>query len=238
MTLSSEVKVGDKIIITDSEYPINTPNGTVMTVVGFTDYYTVAVADYGDGTAWHMSSDAYKLYSKEAPMPQDTKVKVGDKIVATNTEYPCGVPNGTVLTVTSDKGDGDVLATVDGSGDPFRWFMYSHTYEPCVEKKPMAQMTQEPKLWKDMTPEEKGALLLAHHEGKAIEAWASGDKWRVVEPAWDEHNVYRIKPAEPVVETVLVYWDRDEEVLHTHKITLTIRGGVVDPIAQVEELYV
>jgi hypothetical protein len=31
-----------------------------------------------------------------------------------------------------------------------------------------------PKLWRDMTPEEKGALLLAAHEGKVIEydgAW-------------------------------------------------------------------
>jgi hypothetical protein len=165
MTLSSEVKVGDKIVITDSEYPINTPNGTIMTVVGFTGCYTVAVADYGDGTAWHMTSDAYKLYSKETPM---------------------------------------------------------------------AQMTQEPKLWKDMTPEEKGALLLAHHEGKAIQTnYHPESKYNTWEdnrsPTWSSVCAYRVKPAEPVVETSVLCVDG-------YKITLTFRDGVVDPIAQVEEL--
>ena len=38
--------------------------------------------------------------------------------------------------------------------------------------------TQEPKLWEDMTPEEKGALLLAHHEGKTIKGLWEGC-WRV-----------------------------------------------------------
>jgi len=32
-----------------------------------------------------------------------------------------------------------------------------------------ATLIIEPKIWRDMTPEEKGALLLAHHEGKVIE---------------------------------------------------------------------
>lgn len=172
-----------------------------------------------------------------------TQIKVGDKIVATSTQYPSAVPNGTLMTVIEDRGDGDVLATVDGSADSWDWFMTVNTYEPYVKETPMAQTTQEPKLWKDMTPEEKGALLLADHEGKAIEAWAYGDKWLVLVPEWDKHTAYRVKP-EPVVETVTLYgfnsyghwiFGRKEQE-DTHKITLTIRDGVVDPIAQVEEL--
>ena len=112
-------------------------------------------------------------------------------------------------------------------------------------------MTQysEVKLWEEMTPEEKGALLLAHHEGKAIQTdyhpeskyntWE--DNWS---PTWSPVCAYRIKPAEPVVEVVEIYGSKSyghwafggKEDEDTHKITLTIRDGVVDPIAQVEEL--
>ena len=52
----------------------------------------------------------------------------------------------------------------------------------------------QPKLWCDMTPEEKGALLLAHHEGKAIEDLCLG-QWGVSTPVCFLDNVaYRIKP--------------------------------------------
>jgi len=65
-------------------------------------------------------------------------------------------------------------------------------------------MTQEPKMWKDMSPEEKGALLLAEHEGEAIEAFGVKvpDEWRRdVYPTWEAYVAYRIKP-EPKRETV------------------------------------
>lgn len=177
-------------------------------------------------------------------MKQYSEVKTGYKIVVTNTPYPAVIKNGTIMTVVDDCGEGYVEATVDGSLDDFAWYIGPHTYEPYVKEKPMTQITQEPELWKDMTPEKKGALLLAHHEGKAIEAWAYGDKWLVLMPEWDEHNAYRIKPAEPVVETVELFGSKSygywtfggKEDDDTHKITLTIRNGVVDPIAQVEEL--
>ena len=54
-----------------------------------------------------------------------------------------------------------------------------------------------PKLWRDMTPEEKGALLLAHHEGRVIEVWRYDDKWVGTEPHWNGFNFYRVKPAPP-----------------------------------------
>lgn len=177
-------------------------------------------------------------------MTHYTNVNVGDKIVATNTKYTSSVLNGTVLTVSSDEGDGYVTAIVDDSGDPFAWFMQPHTYEPYVKETPMTQMTQEPKLWKDMTPEEKGALLLAHHEGKTIEYFdPSHQDWVKSEFLKLDNLAYRVKPAEPVVETGVLYWSSASKrcldfriSTNTHKITLTIRDGVVDPIAQVEEL--
>ena len=66
-------------------------------------------------------------------------------------------------------------------------------------------MTQEPKLWRDMTPQEKGALLLAEHEGKAIEVFGGAYPYRWYEdyPVWDDDAAYRIKPEpEPERETV------------------------------------
>ena len=63
----------------------------------------------------------------------------------------------------------------------------------------------EPKQWQHMTPEEKGALLLAEHEGKVIE-YFNGKHWHVMPPHsyWYTYQAYRIKP-EPVRETVPLY---------------------------------
>jgi len=74
-----------------------------------------------------------------------------------------------------------------------------------------------PKLWLDMTAEEKGALLLAHQEGKVIE-WYCFDMWLTdgsIE--WKDCIAYRVKP-KPKVEVVAlgggytkgmgwVFWD-------------------------------
>lgn len=63
-------------------------------------------------------------------------------------------------------------------------------------------MTDTPKLWRDMTREEKGALLLAHHEGKVIEFKnpKEGPHWRRAKPEWADWCAYRVKP-EPVRDT-------------------------------------
>jgi hypothetical protein len=54
--------------------------------------------------------------------------------------------------------------------------------------------------WGDMTPEQQGALLLAHHQGKPIEliSHASGRWVPIQRPMWTQDTSYRIKP-EPVV---------------------------------------
>lgn len=65
-------------------------------------------------------------------------------------------------------------------------------------------MTQSnPMAWGEMTPEEKGALLLAHHEGKEIQFYTSAFAWAGLNRPfkWFPHRAYRVKP-EPQRETV------------------------------------
>lgn len=105
------------------------------------------------------------------------------------------------------------------------------------------------KLWKDMTPEEKGALLLAYHEGKVIE-WCYGfcepSPFRVngssdkggMEPCWDPKCYYRVKPELVVTEVVINggatagVWGFDSIlspcVEDTHKITFNLVDGEPD----------
>lgn len=76
-------------------------------------------------------------------------------------------------------------------GDAVPWRIVSRASDPDT-----------PKLWRDMTREEKGALLLAAHEGKVIEYEAHG--WRATaanDPGWFDDTAYRIRP-EPKRETV------------------------------------
>lgn len=96
-----------------------------------------------------------------------------------------------------------------------------------------------PKLWRDMTPEEKGALLLAHHEGKVIQCFGV-DLWHDEEwPFWHPEAAYRIRPeqsVEPKRETVEIRghvglgWsslDFDDD--DTHRITFDLIDGKPDP---------
>lgn len=53
----------------------------------------------------------------------------------------------------------------------------------------------KPRTWGEMTPEEKGVLLLAEHEGKAIEVWgASSQCWVACNPGWYAEAAYRVRP--------------------------------------------
>lgn len=111
-------------------------------------------------------------------------------------------------------------------------------------------MTKEPKLWRDMTPEEKGALLLARYEGKQIEvASPQCYVWFPAKSTWFNELAYRIKP-EPKRETVtltswgtLNQWLRDGDLSKVHKdnrkykITFDTIDGKPDPSSiNIEEL--
>ena len=65
------------------------------------------------------------------------------------------------------------------------------------------------KTWGEMTDAEKGALLLAAHEGKEIEYFNVYEKWQACQsgsrvPFNDKRTAYRVKP-EPKRETVKLY---------------------------------
>lgn len=86
------------------------------------------------------------------------------------------------------------------------------------------------KKWRDMTPEEKGALLLAHHEGKVIEFSILGEHWESIYPtSWCARLYYRVKP-EPRIKTITIYtgwpegggWSQDHDEDDTHKITFNM----------------
>ena len=93
-----------------------------------------------------------------------------------------------------------------------------------------------PKLWRYMTPEEKGALLLAHHEGKVIEF--EGQGWHKVafgDPGWYDYTAYRVSP-EPKRETVTLYFGELKQGAllrkvrtDTHRITFDLIDGKPDP---------
>lgn len=96
-------------------------------------------------------------------------------------------------------------------------------------------MTDNPKTWGEMTPEEKGALLLAQHEGKVIECWQWYDgPWVAGEWGFDDRSAYRIKP-EPKRATVTLRtaaffgWVAEpahfRRVRDTHRITFDTVDG-------------
>ena len=60
-------------------------------------------------------------------------------------------------------------------------------------------MTDHPKLFRDLSDAEKGALLLAHHEGRRIVCYGNVTTW-VKSPGegWHDDVAYRIAP-EPLI---------------------------------------
>lgn len=100
-------------------------------------------------------------------------------------------------------------------------------------------MSDTPKTWGEMSDAEKGALLLAHHEGREIETHTRGliirDDWIVVDhPSWTPTALYRIK-LEPKRETVTVYGHynggfflRQNTQGDTHRITFDTIDGEPD----------
>ena len=154
---------------------------------------------------------------------KELDVKPGDVV-----EY---VPSGNKTTVTYIFGD-QYYGDGENSEQPY-------TDRPLFRVVSRASAGHH-KLWKDMTPEEKGALLLAHHEGKIIQFWYSGMKgWTDNAghpPNWFKDTAYRVKP-EPVVETVTLFGQAgfcwafshlQENDGDTHHITFDLIDGKPD----------
>ncbi len=86
-----------------------------------------------------------------------------------------------------------------------------------------------PKLWRDMSDAEKGALLLAEHEGKVIEVYDNGKWVKRSFPVWAYEAAYRIRP-EPKVEVVTMDGAdiRFSGFIKGHRITFTTIDGKPD----------
>ena len=119
-----------------------------------------------------------------------------------------------------------------------------HGVKRCVDDVQPDTTDDATKLWRDMTPEEKGALLLAHHEGKTIE-WFDRGRW-ITDIKFNPQKYttlsYRVK-TEPVRETMTLYgsdnsaWLPLPLGLDTHRITFDVIDGVPDCVSvKMEEL--
>jgi hypothetical protein len=99
----------------------------------------------------------------------------------------------------------------------------------------VSRASETTKTWSEMTPEEKGALLLAHHEGKVIEVRAQlADTWSVREnPNWCEGGIFRVRH-EPVHETIVMFgepgfaFSPDMQDGDNHRITFNLIDGKPD----------
>jgi len=82
--------------------------------------------------------------------------------------------------------------------------------EDALDTDLIEEWQDEHRTWKDLTDAEKGALLLAHHEGEVIQSrcmFLVGENWEDDGPLWDDEYAYRIKP-EPKRETVTLYGEQ------------------------------
>lgn len=93
----------------------------------------------------------------------------------------------------------------------------------------ISRAADTPKLWRDMTPEEKGALLLAFHDGKTVQIYNDGiwedKRWAKCYCNW----AYRVKP-DPKIETVEMSGAdvRFSSFFKGHKITFNTIDGKHD----------
>jgi len=157
--------------------------------------------------------------TKEVGTLKELNVKPGDVV-----EY---IPTGNRHTVL----DGKRLTISNGNTVDYEYNWDCSKYFRIVSR-----AEEPPKLWRDMTPEEKGALLLAHYEGKQIEVnrgpFECGE-WREDHyPEWMHNYAYRIKP-KPKVETVNLYsndcaYGRLIEAMRGHRITFNLIDGKPD----------
>lgn len=159
-------------------------------------------------------------------------VKVGDKVrclvadndVALGREYE-------VAKIYRNNGS---VGVIDDVGDTY--YLFARAYEPITEE------PATPKAWKHMTAEEMAPILLAWAAGEVIE------RWHKCSPEWTRtdmsptdwgNNTYRIKPAEPKVEEVVLaemfagngIWEvksDDDYKNDTHRITFNTIDGKPD----------
>ena len=152
------------------------------------------------------------------------------KIIMRSGKYSPDVPVGSIMTVTKEHSNGNAEATLDGSGEDIKWFVSAKCFDEYTP--------ETPTLWRDMTDAEKGALLLAHHEGKVIEWHSTGmNVWhecaRDSVLAFTYNFAYRIKPVQKAVTRHAGsennwLWTSIRDEADTHRITFNTIDGKPD----------
>ena len=170
-----------------------------------------------------------KIEERETGTLAELNVKPGDVIewLDDDNEWmgPCTVMKAELITEGAFTGEVRASLSSYGAGifdeEQFRIISRASQSDP-----------ETPKRWKDLTPEEKGALLLAHHEGEVIEVRAQdSDNWyKRDSPNWADEGIFRVKPAR---ETVTLYGDTfydfsDFEGRPDFKITFDLVDGDPD----------
>lgn len=145
---------------------------------------------------------------KQLGTKKQLNLQVGDVVKIVDSRSPSA---GNTYTINKHL----KLRNNDGSGHYFGYVNDSICEDTLFEVLSRATATQH-KMWRDMSAEEKGALLLAHHEGKTIEFWDE-DAWIAAEqPLFTQYDKYRVKP-EPRVEIVCMYYNTGDSIMTTYK---------------------
>ena len=139
---------------------------------------------------------------------QELNVQPGDVV-----EFVEGCPSGSTCPgdklVCSER-HGIFFVKHNVNGIPCAFTKASHHTFRIISRAPR---DETPKLWRDMTAEEKGALLLAAHEGEVLEQHQGSFGWqeRVDIPMWQGNNAYRVKP-DDVRETAKFKWWVEDDI--------------------------
>ena len=113
------------------------------------------------------------------------------------------------------------MTDTNGNGDKHYLSDYPETISAEI-----GGLYEEPKLWRDMTDAEKGALLLAHHEGATLQVLSVVNWYDVEKMVCDPDATYRIKP-EPKVEVVALCYRQDVGQVK-NRITFNLIDGEPD----------
>lgn len=101
-----------------------------------------------------------------------------------------------------------------------------HTDEAFGKFRIASRASDTPTIWSDMTPEEKGALLLHQHEGGDVHMLIGCD-WFDFNGIFATNMAYRKKP-EPVVETLALCYRNDSGNVKNRIGTIKRVDGVID----------
>lgn len=224
----SVFKVGDRVVGNHKALDHRVGDTGTVCRVG---YGSCFVTSDSDRTKNYFPDYELDLVTEEKPM---ANFKVGDRVVTVGRTWLHNYVGKTgVVDSLGGYGVGIYVTFDSGIGTKY---VLPHEVE-LIEEKPTVDIhNTEKKPWGEMTPEEKGAILLADHEGKTLDFYSGRlCEWVTIgmEPGHYPSVAYRVKP-EPVIETFVIYgstrnaYGYTRQSSDTHKITYQTVDGEVD----------